>query len=185
MCEICQKTFARSDLLVRHERLVHPGDEELHTSRKSSKRRTHSTTSATASRPHANSDASQHTPISPLQPHSNGDPMDVMQQHNQHLMSSPINHDGRGMMDMLDPQLMQPANGIGTMDGMPAHQGNSFNAQGLDPSWGYDLNLLSHAASHVASSSQHQYGIPDMPQVSQEQIQEPLQQMLPVTLDQQ
>ena len=86
---------------------------------------------------------------------------------------------------MLDPQLMQPANGIGTMDGMPAHQGNSFNAQGLDPSWGYDLNLLSHAASHVASSSQHQYGIPDMPQVSQEQIQEPLQQMLPVTLDQQ
>lgn len=88
------------------------------------------------------------------------------------------------MMDMLDPQLMQPPNGLGHMDGLSAHQGNTFAPQGLDPSWGYDLNLLSHAASHVASSTQHQYGMPDIP-VSQEQAQEPLQQLLPVTLEQQ
>ncbi|KAK5090830.1 hypothetical protein LTR05_001007 [Lithohypha guttulata] len=183
VCEICTKTFARSDLLVRHERLVHPGDEEQHTSRKSHKRRTHSTAS-THARPHANSDASQNGPLSPLQTHSQSDPLDMVQQ-SQHpqMMSSPVTQEGRGMMDMLDPQLMQPANGMTTMDGMPAHQGNTYVPQGLDPSWGYDLNLLSHAASHVASN-RHQYGLPDIPQVTQEQGQESLHQLLPGTLEQ-
>lgn len=88
-------------------------------------------------------------------------------------------------MDMLDPQLMQPPNGLTSIDAMSAHQANSFGPPALDPSWGYDLNLLSHAASHVASSSQHQYGIPDIPHSSQEQVQEPLQQLMPVTMDQQ
>lgn len=89
------------------------------------------------------------------------------------------------MMDMLDPQLMQPPNGLTSIDAMSAHQSNSFGPPALDPSWGYDLNLLSHAASHVASSSQHQYVIPEIPHSSQEQVQEPLQQVLPVTMEQQ
>lgn len=86
---------------------------------------------------------------------------------------------------MLDPQLMQPPNGLTSIDAMSAHQANSFGPPALDPSWGYDLNLLSHAASHVASSSQHQYGIPDIPHSSQEQGQDSLQQLMPVTMEQQ
>lgn len=88
-------------------------------------------------------------------------------------------------MDMLDPQLMQPPNGLTSIDALSAHQANSFGPPALDPSWGYDLNLLSHAASHVASSSQHQYGIPDIPHSSQEQVHEPLQPLMPVTMEQQ
>lgn len=110
--------------------------------------------------------------------------MDGIQQNPHGQMLSPVTQEGRGMMDMLDPQLMQPSHGITTMDGMPAHQGNSFTPQGLDPSWGYDLNLLSHAASHVASN-QHQYGLGDMPQVTQEQAHDSLQPLLPSTLEQQ
>ena len=57
---------------------------------------------------------------------------------------------------MLDPQLMQPQNGM-HMDGMPSQQAALLGAPPLDPSWGYDLNLLSHAASHVASSGQNHF----------------------------
>ncbi|KAK5945450.1 hypothetical protein PMZ80_002655 [Knufia obscura] len=124
------------------------------------------------------------SPVSPLQPQGH-DPMDIVHQNSQHLLSSPMGQEGRGMMDMLDPQLMQPPNGLGSIDGLPAHQSNHFSPSGLDPSWGYDLNLLSHAASHVASNPQHQYGMPDIPTSSQEQMQEPLQQLLPVTMEQQ
>ena len=81
-------------------------------------------------------------------------------------------------MDMLDPQLMQPANGMHPVDGMPSHQAAVMGAPPLDPSWGYDLNLLSHAASHVASSGQDHY-MSGLPQVTQEQLNSPLQQILP------
>ena len=89
------------------------------------------------------------------------------------------------MMDMLDPQLMQPHSGMLAMDGLNQHQTSFPGAPALDPSWGYDLNLLSHAASHVASNTQHEYGIPEISQVNQEQVQDQVQQLLPVTLDQQ
>lgn len=110
--------------------------------------------------------------------------MDIMHQTSQQLLSSPVNQEGRGMLDMLDPQLMQPPNDLTSMDGMTAHSTN-YGAPALDPSWGYDLNLLSHAASHVASNGQHHYEMPEIPQASQEQVQDPLPQMLPVTMEQQ
>lgn len=82
---------------------------------------------------------------------------------------------------MLDPQLMQPQNTMHSMDSMPSQQAALIGAPPLDPSWGYDLNLLSHAASHVASSGQGQYDIPGITQVSHEQMHEPIQQMMPAT----
>lgn len=108
--------------------------------------------------------------------------MDLVHQQSHSLLSLPVVQEGRGMMDMLDPQLMQPQNGIVGIDGLPQHQSSFSSAPGLDPSWGYDLNLLSHAASHVASNLQHSYGL-EIPQVSQEQVQEPIQQLLPVTME--
>ena len=81
-------------------------------------------------------------------------------------------------MDILDPQLMQPQNGVHAMDGMPSQQAAVLGTPSLDPSWGYDLNLLSHAASHVASNAQN-YEMSGLPHSSQEQIQSPLQSMIP------
>jgi hypothetical protein len=81
------------------------------------------------------------------------------------------------MMDMLDPQLMAPPNGVGTMESMPSQQAAILGTPSLDPSWGYDLNLLSHAASHVAAGAQD-YSMSGVPQVSQEQMQGPMQPML-------
>jgi len=98
--------------------------------------------------------------------------MDITSQQSQALMSPQPPHEGRGMMDMLDPQLMQPTNGISSQ------QAPVMGAPSLDPSWGYDLNLLSHAASHVASSGQDHY-MSSLPQVSHEQLHEPLQQIMP------
>lgn len=82
------------------------------------------------------------------------------------------------MMDILDPQLMQPQNGVHSMEGMPSQQAAILGAPSLDPSWGYDLNLLSHAASHVASNPQS-YDMSGLPPVTQEQIQSSLQSMIP------
>ena len=82
------------------------------------------------------------------------------------------------MMDMLDPQLMHPQNGVHSMEGMPSQQAAILGAPSLDPSWGYDLNLLSHAASHVASNAQN-YEMSGLPSSSQGQIQSPLQSMIP------
>jgi hypothetical protein len=104
--------------------------------------------------------------------------MDVSPQQSQPLLSPPATHDGRGMMDMLDPQLMQPQNGVHSMEGLPSHQASMLGAPSLDPSWGYDLNLLSHAASHVAGNTQS-YEMSGLPQVTQEHVQSPLQSIIP------
>jgi len=102
--------------------------------------------------------------------------MEIDPSHNPAMISPPATHDGRGMMDMLDPQLMHPQSG---MHGMPQQQTSLLGPPQLDPSWGYDLNLLSHAASHVASNGQT-FDLPGLPpQVTQEQLQEPLHQMMP------
>lgn len=80
---------------------------------------------------------------------------------------------------MLDPQLMQPTNGLNSMDSMPSQQAALLGAPPLDPSWGYDLNLLSHAASHVASTGQNPFdSMGGLPQVTHEPMQEPMQQMI-------
>ncbi|EXJ79821.1 hypothetical protein A1O3_08106 [Capronia epimyces CBS 606.96] len=165
VCDICTKSFARSDLLVRHERLVHPGDEDHHTTRKSHKHHIQNHNATKSLHPHPGSSVSS-------------DPMDIAPQPAQPLLSPEAPHQGRGMMDMLDPQLMQPTNGMHSMEGMPSHQPSVLGAPPLDPSWGYDLNLLSHAASHVASSGQDHY-MSDLPQATQEQLSEPLQSMIP------
>ncbi|KIW57312.1 hypothetical protein, variant [Exophiala xenobiotica] len=168
VCDICNKSFARSDLLVRHERLVHPGEEEQHTTRKSHKHHLVNANNAAKAAAHAAHQAQQAQSVS--------DDMDIAPQHNQPLLSPQAPPEGRGMMDMLDPQLMQPTNGMHPVDGLSSHQ--QLGAPPLDPSWGYDLNLLSHAASHVASSGQDHF-MAGMQQAAQDQLHEPLQQMMP------
>jgi hypothetical protein len=83
------------------------------------------------------------------------------------------------MIDMLDPQLMRsPQDNRVPMDVLPSQQTGLIGTPQLDPSWGYDLNLLSHAASHVASSGQTPLeGFSHMPPVSTEPM-EPMQPML-------
>lgn len=86
------------------------------------------------------------------------------------------------MIDMLDPQLMRsPQDSRNQIDAMPSQQSNLLGGPPLDPSWGYDLNLLSHAASHVASSGQAPLeGMSHMPQVSSH---EPMAAMPPSTME--
>lgn len=63
---------------------------------------------------------------------------------------------------LLDPALMGSPDSRRNMD-PTQQQSNILGGQQLDPSWGYDLNLLSHAASHVASSAQtHHEGLPQL-----------------------
>jgi hypothetical protein len=181
VCDICTKTFARSDLLVRHERLVHPNDTEEHVGKKS---HTHHIQNHNAAQAAAAAAAAQAQAQGQARGHAHktsssvSDSMDIVPQ-TSHPMLSPSMHDTRGMMDMLDPQLMQPQNGM-HMDGMPSQQAAMLGAPPLDPSWGYDLNLLSHAASHVASSGQNHFdGLGGLPQVSQETIH----QMMPAHSD--
>ncbi|KAK5253366.1 hypothetical protein LTR40_011132, partial [Exophiala xenobiotica] len=168
VCDICNKSFARSDLLVRHERLVHPGEEEQHTTRKSHKHHLVNADNAAKAAARAAHQAQQAQSVS--------DDMDIAPHQTQPLLSPQAPPEGRGMMDMLDPQLMQPTNGMHPVDGLSSHQ--QMGAPPLDPSWGYDLNLLSHAASHVASSGQDHF-MAGMQQAAQDQLHEPLQQMMP------
>jgi hypothetical protein len=106
--------------------------------------------------------------------------MDIAPQPMHQMMSPPPVHEPR-MIDMLDPQLMRsPQDARSQMDAMPSQQANLLGGPPLDPSWGYDLNLLSHAASHVASTGQTPLeGISHMPQVSHE----PMQPMPPSTME--
>ncbi|RMZ92565.1 hypothetical protein DV736_g139, partial [Chaetothyriales sp. CBS 134916] len=151
VCDICAKTFARSDLLVRHERLVHPGDEENHSSRKGHHR--HITNSQAHNASQVARARSGAMAVSPVQSDTA-------------LLSASVTHTSRGIMDMLDPQLMQPQSAMPSVESLPTHQPA---VAALDPSWGYDLNLLSHAASHVASSQQ--YELSGMaPAAAQEQL---------------
>ena len=77
------------------------------------------------------------------------------------------------MVDIVDPQLMHsPHAARDQLDHLPGQPSTLLGAPPLDPSWGYDLNLLSHAASHVASTGQTQLGgMPHLPQVSTEPMQ--------------
>ena len=107
--------------------------------------------------------------------------MEIAPQPMHQMMSPPpVVHEPR-MIDMLDPQLMRsPQDSRNQIDAMPSQQANLLGGPPLDPSWGYDLNLLSHAASHVASTGQTPLeGISHMPQVSHE----PMQPMPPSTME--
>ncbi|RMD42901.1 hypothetical protein DV735_g2205, partial [Chaetothyriales sp. CBS 134920] len=165
VCDICGKTFARSDLLVRHERLVHPGDQENHSSRKGHHRH------ITNSQAHNAAQAARARSLS-----SGAAAAVIASSDTAALLSPTATHASRGLMDMLDPQLMQPQTAMHSVEAaLPAHHHHHHHhhhqpaVATLDPSWGYDLNLLSHAASHVASSQQYELsGI--APAVTQEQL---------------
>ncbi|PWY70232.1 C2H2 transcription factor [Aspergillus heteromorphus CBS 117.55] len=110
-CDICSKSFARSDLLVRHERLVHPAE----------------TAANREHRAHSSHDAPQAPPSIIHPPH----------------------HESR-MLELADAipvqtQPVPPPPPEVQVQPPPIVETTHFN-----PSWGYDLNLLSHAASHVA-----------------------------------
>ncbi|KAJ5345324.1 hypothetical protein N7452_003328 [Penicillium brevicompactum] len=117
-CDICSKSFARSDLLVRHERLVHPAE-------------------SAASREHRTQDTEPKHEI-PIQ--SN--------------LVHPPHHESR-MLELAD------AIPVHTQIPPPpppevVHTPSIIDTPHFNPSWGYDLNLLSHAASHVALEGQQE-----------------------------
>ncbi|KAJ5280425.1 hypothetical protein N7478_005797 [Penicillium angulare] len=121
-CDICSKSFARSDLLVRHERLVHPAE----------------TAAGREHRTHNGTENSHHEiPI-------------------QSTIIQPAHHESR-MLELADaiPVHTQipppPPPPEVQVQPPPIVESPHFN-----PSWGYDLNLLSHAASHVALEGQQE-----------------------------
>jgi hypothetical protein len=80
--------------------------------------------------------------------------MDMGPQSSNSMISPPPTHESR-LVDMVDPELTRsPQTSRGQMDSMVSHPQGMFDTPQLDPSWGYDLNLLSHAASHVALTGQ-------------------------------
>jgi hypothetical protein len=80
--------------------------------------------------------------------------MDMGPQSSNSMISPPSTHDSR-LVDMVDPELTRsPQTTRGQMEPMVSHPQGMFDTPQLDPSWGYDLNLLSHAASHVALTGQ-------------------------------
>ncbi|KKK13420.1 hypothetical protein AOCH_002089 [Aspergillus ochraceoroseus] len=99
-----------SDLLVRHERLVHPAEAAAN--------REH--------RNHSNHDVSQAPPS----------------------MIQPSHHESR-MLELAEA--VPPPPPEVQVQPPPIVETTHFN-----PSWGYDLNLLSHAASHVALEGQQE-----------------------------
>ncbi|KAF3396149.1 hypothetical protein F1880_007112 [Penicillium rolfsii] len=119
-CDICSKSFARSDLLVRHERLVHPAE-------------------TAAGREHrAHNGDNHHHEISI-----------------QSTIIQPAAHHESRMLELADAipvhtQIPPPPPEV-QVQPPPIVETPHFN-----PSWGYDLNLLSHAASHVALEGQQE-----------------------------
>lgn len=106
-----------SDLLVRHERLVHPAEAAAHRGER---------------RVGSDSHDIPPTPSSLIQP---------------------PHHDSR-MLDIHDSVPVQPPP-VPPAE-VPVHQTPMVEANQFNPSWGYDLNLLSHAASHVALEGQQE-----------------------------
>ncbi|KAL1968990.1 hypothetical protein VTN77DRAFT_824 [Rasamsonia byssochlamydoides] len=64
----------------------------------------------------------------------------------------PSHHDSR-MLDIHDSVPVQPPP---VPPEVPVHQTPMVETNQFNPSWGYDLNLLSHAASHVALEGQQE-----------------------------
>lgn len=79
------------------------------------------------------------------------EPMNISQPHE----SSPSSTNESRVVDVVDPELLRPPAPAREPDLTTSHipmiDSSSFN-----PAWGYELNMLSHAASHLASESQQQ-----------------------------
>ncbi|EEA28907.1 hypothetical protein TMatcc_002733 [Talaromyces marneffei ATCC 18224] len=150
-CDICSKSFARSDLLVRHERLVHPGEAAAHRGER------RSGTDVTVSH--------QTVPLSPAS------------------MIPPTHPESR-MLDMHDHiGIQQPPPPPPTVPPpeVQAHHAPLIEPNHFNPSWGYDLNLLSHAASHVALETQQELALetirkPHLPTGPSPQLQPAIQE---------
>ncbi|EED13010.1 C2H2 transcription factor (AmdA), putative [Talaromyces stipitatus ATCC 10500] len=150
-CDICSKSFARSDLLVRHERLVHPGEAAAHRGER------RSGTDATASH--------QTVPLSPASM--------IPQAHHESRMLDM--HDSISIQQQPPPPPPVPPPEV-QVHHAPLIEPNHFN-----PSWGYDLNLLSHAASHVALENQQEIALesirkPHLPTGPSPQLQPTIQE---------
>ncbi|OJD15511.1 hypothetical protein AJ78_04242 [Emergomyces pasteurianus Ep9510] len=107
-----------TDLLVRHERLVHPTESNAH--------RSENRVTAAAE------DSSAPAAIPPP-PSSN---------HDSHVLNLPQ------PVTVHSPAVTRPD--------VPVHATQIAEPTQFNPSWGYDLNLLSHAASHVALEGQQE-----------------------------
>jgi hypothetical protein len=76
------------------------------------------------------------------------------------------------MVDMVDPQLNRsPQTTRSAMSHLAPQVAEIIDTPQFNPSWGYDLNLLSHAASHVALG-----GLPPPPAPIKEETQAPVMQ---------
>ena len=87
------------------------------------------------------------------------------------MISPPSTHDSR-MAELVDPELSRsPQITRNQIDPMVSQHTPLLSTAQLNPSWGYDLNLLSHAASHVALGGQTTPGglhpLPETPQPPQ------------------
>ncbi|CAL5871799.1 uncharacterized protein PFLUO_LOCUS6052 [Penicillium psychrofluorescens] len=166
-CEYCSRSFARlehlqrhlrtlpsltildSDLLVRHERLVHPAE-------------------SAANREHRAQHNGHENPNLHPQRHHHDLPI-------QPNIIHPPHHESR-MLELADaiPVHTQPVPPPHPPE-VQVQPPSIVDSPHFNPSWGYDLNLLSHAASHVALEGQ-QEGLESMrkPTHSASQSSQPL-----------
>ena len=176
VCDLCGKCFARSDLLVRHERLVHPNDiinKDAHRTtgtRPAREVRTGEISALEYELANAHSPAPPHQRLLQQQQkqHQQSTTGHKAQQStqasagykqaagsrpSQRVQQDHSHSQNDSALDALvDPALMGSPN-TAQADSITKSQPNGLPGQRLDPSWGYDLNLLSHAASHVASNA--------------------------------
>ena len=132
-----EKNSVCSDLLVRHERLIHPTEaaanrenrnQHQHNNASSANNSTNHNTNTTG---HSNNQDVPPTPTSLIPP-------------------PPAPQDSR-MLELADAVPVQPQQ-IPQQPAPEVHvqHPSIVDTTHFNPSWGYDLNLLSHAASHVA-----------------------------------
>ncbi|QSS59569.1 C2H2 transcription factor (AmdA) [Histoplasma capsulatum] len=116
-----RKSLSCDDLLVRHERLVHPPEGNVH-------RGENRVTAA------AEPSSSLAAIPAPRPPQSSN--------HDSHILNLPQ------PVAIQSPEATRPD--------VPVHAAQIAGPTQFNPSWGYDLNLLSHAASHVALEGQQE-----------------------------
>lgn len=117
-----------SDLLVRHERLVHPVE--------SAANREHRTQNHIRPHNHNNGGSGHDLPPGPS-------------------AIQPAHPDSR-MLELADAAPIQPHPVQPQTPGVQVQPPPIVDTSNFNPSWGYDLNLLSHAASHVALEGQQE-----------------------------
>lgn len=117
----------RSDLLVRHERLVHLAESATNRGKQRN-----------------NSDNSnEHHEVPPQHPPTSAP-----------VMPSPAKDESR-MLELADA-VINPQGVPTPASEAPVQPAPIVETPHFNPSWGYDLNLLSHAASHVALEGQQE-----------------------------